>query len=193
MTRRGASRNVAPPDDILEPQIRLVGEVNATMVERLVRGLAEAAAAPAIIIEVTTSGGDAELGRRLALEVRLARDRRKPRLVFLGKTQVYSAGVTLMSAFPRDDRYLTHDTTLLIHGRQLDQTIEISGPLHSSQAKLKGVLAQIDVGLELERQDFTALIEGSDIGLDELQERAVNNWYLTAAEAEKRGLVAGLV
>src|SRR4051794_33040053 len=70
------------------------------------------------IIEVTTNGGDAELARRLVLEIELARKRLGRRFVFVGKTQVHSAGITIMSAFPREDRYLSRDSTLLIHGRQ---------------------------------------------------------------------------
>lgn len=61
-----------------------------------------------VAVEISTLGGDAELARRLVLEVGLARERLGKRLVFLGKTCVYSA-VTLMSAFAKDDRYLTRD------------------------------------------------------------------------------------
>jgi len=46
--------------------------------------------------------------------------------------------------------------------------------------------------LALERQGFEALIQGSDISYDEINERAAANWYIPADEALKRRLVAGL-
>jgi ATP-dependent protease ClpP protease subunit len=146
-----------------------------------------------IIVEVTTNGGDAELARRLVLEIELARNRLGRRLAFVGKTQVHSAGVTIMSAFPRADRYLSRDTTLLIHGRQLEETVEISGPMRLSLPRVQALVGEITFGLQLEDDGFRRLIQGSAIGLDEIRERALHSWYLTAEEALERGLVAKLL
>lgn len=194
MGRDDAQKSAAAPDFLLEPQIRLIGEVNEEMVERFIDGVA---AVPdevvAITVELTTAGGDAEMGRRLALEVRLARRRRKPRLVLLGKTEVFSAGVTVMAAFPREDRYLTDDCVLLIHCRQLEKTVEVSGPLGASLHQLNGLVEQAKLGIRLEREGFEELIEDSDVTLEELQKKALDNWYLTAKEALDRRLVAGLL
>lgn len=130
----------------------------------------------------------------MVLEIDLARERLKPRrLLFLGKTTIYSAGVTVMAAFPREDRFLTNDAMLLIHCRQLEKSLEISGPMRGSQAKVEALLHQIECGLRLEEANFQRLIEGSDIGLDELLDRALFNWYVPAEDALRRGLVAGLV
>jgi ATP-dependent protease ClpP protease subunit len=144
------------------------------------------------IVEVTTPGGDAELARRLVLEIEIRRKHFR-RLVFVGKTQIYSAGVTIMSAFPKQDRYLSRDASLLIHCRQLDKTVEISGAMRSSLPKVQALLEQLETSIELEKNNFLKLIEGSDISLDELLEKAVNNWYLTAEEAQRRGLVVDLL
>lgn len=144
------------------------------------------------IVEVTTPGGDAELARRLVLEIEIRRKHFR-RLVFVGKTQIYSAGVTIMSAFPKQDRYLSRDASLLIHCRQLDKTVEISGAMRSSLPKVQALLEQLETSIELEKNNFLKLIEGSDISLDELLEKAVNNWYLTAEEALRRGLVVDLL
>lgn len=193
MGRDDARKSEAPPDFLLEPQVRLIGEVNPAMVERFIDGVAAVPDdAPAITVELTTAGGDAEIGRRLALEVRLAR-RRKPRLVFLGKTAVESAGVTMMSAFPRDDRFLSADCVLLIHCRSLARTVEFSGPLESSLHELRALGHEVNLGMRLERDGFAQLIEGSDIGLDELRKRALDGWHLSADEALDRRLVAGLL
>jgi ATP-dependent Clp protease, protease subunit len=177
------------------PQISLLGEVLEEMVEAFLSQLAEAEKGDGdIALQITTPGGDAELGRRMVLEVEEARNRLgNRRFLFLGKTQVYSAGVTLMSAFPCKDRYLTRDTVLLIHGRQLEETVEITGPIRASLAKVQALQEQIKVGLAHEEENFRRLIDDCDISMDELCEKALHNWYLPADQALKRGLVAGLI
>lgn len=183
------------PPCLASPQISLIGEVLEPMVEGFLAQLAEAEKADGdIALELTTPGGDAELGRRLVLEVEQARTRLgQRRLLFLGKTQVYSAGVTLMSAFRASERYLTRDSVLLVHGRQLDETVTIEGPMRASRTRLEALLAQIDLGLRHEEENFRRLIEGSDVGLEEISRKALHNWYIPADEAHARGLVAGLV
>jgi ATP-dependent protease ClpP protease subunit len=44
----------------------------------------------------------------------------------LGRTIVYSAGVTIMAAFPRADRWLSLDTRVMIHRRQLIEGSDIT-------------------------------------------------------------------
>jgi len=177
------------------PQISLLGEVLEEMVDSFLSQLAEAEKGQGdIAVQITTPGGDAELGRRLVLEVQEARKRLgSRRFLFLGKTQVYSAGVTFMSAFPCPDRFLTRDTVLLIHGRQLEESVEINGPMRASLAKVEALRQQIDVGLKHEEENFRRLIDGCDIQLEEVCRKAVHNWYMPAAEALERRLVAALI
>lgn len=173
--------------------VSLLGEVSDTTVRQFLDQLAKAPTdEPAVIVEVTTPGGDAELARRLVLDIGIARKRMR-RLVFVGKTQVYSAGITIMSAFPKQDRFLSRDCSLLIHCRQLDESVEISGAMRSNLPKVRALVEQLETGLKLEEEDFRRLIEGSDVELGELLGKAVTNWYLPAAEAHRRGLVADLL
>ena len=58
---------------------------------------------------------------------------------------------------------------------------------------MEALLHQIDCGLRLEEENFERLVKGSDVGMDELLENALYNWYVPANEALRRGLVAGLV
>jgi len=146
-----------------------------------------------IAIEVTTPGGDADLARRLSQAILQARERLDARFLFLGVSQVHSAGVSFMAAFPREDRYLTRDAILLIHGRRLERTIELSGPVRGTLAHLRSLTAQVELGIELEEEGFRQLIRGSDIAFDEIVHNSRFNWYLRAEEALERGLVAGLV
>jgi ATP-dependent protease ClpP protease subunit len=172
----------------------LVGDVDSSMVEKFLDRLREAEAAGGdIALELTTLGGDQELARRIVLEIEDARRRMSGRFLFLGKTVVYSAGVTIMSAFPRADRWLSRDAMLMIHGRKLDKRVEVSGPMRASLPQIEALRAQIKTAINLEEENFRRLIEGSNIDLDELLENALGNWYLTAKEAFERGLVAGVL
>lgn len=192
---RGDQHEAQAPVEVHKPQISLLGEVTDEAGRSFIDELRELAGGDEpITIEVSTLGGDAEVARRMVLEIDLARERLKPRrLLFLGKTTVYSAGTTIMSAFPREDRFLTHDAMLLIHCRQLEKTVEISGPMRGSLAEAEALCHQMKVGIGLEEDNFKRLIEGSDIEMEELLEKALYNWYVPAEEALRRGLVAGIV
>jgi ATP-dependent protease ClpP protease subunit len=192
MAREDSPSRNALPKVLDRPQISLLGPINPAMVEKLIAGLNDAPEDQDLAVEISTPGGDAELGRRMVLEVELARRRRSGRTLFLGKTEVYSAGATLMSAFPREDRYATPDTSFLIHCRQLDSTIEISGPIRASIPKVEALSAQLRKGIEQEEENFRKLVAGSNVTLEETYEKALYNWYLTADEALERGLIAAI-
>lgn len=147
----------------------------------------------AILVELFTDGGDAEIGRRLAEEVRLLRQQHGRDLWFLGKTLVASAGVTVMAAFPKNKRWLTSDTALLIYGRRMTKDLHLEGPLGSCRRVLEEMIADIDHGLRLEESGFAELIEGSNVDAEEITRCAYAGWYISAEEALRRGLVAGLV
>ena len=176
------------------PQVRLLGTVSEAMLNAFQDQLAavEPGEGP-IAIEITSMGGDADIGRRLALEVGLARERLNRRLVFVGKTAVYSAATTVMGGFPREDRYLTRDAVLLIHCRQLQRSLELSGPLGVSRVRLNQILGEIEIGVQLQQEGYAALVEGSRVSLDEITAEAEAGWYVRAEEALARGLVAGLI
>lgn len=183
-------------DLIQQPaDISLFGELTEQSAGEILdqlRGL-EGQTGKEVIFEVTTPGGEAELARRLVFEIDCARARTGRRMIFVGKTQVYSAGVTLMSAFPRADRYLTSDCMLLIHVRQLEKSVEISGPMRASLPEIDALKRRIEVGMEAEEANFRRLVRDSDIELEDLLDKALHNWYLTADDALEQGLVAEVV
>ncbi len=184
----------APPA-LARPQIRLHGDVDDEMFSLFRQALdrAEEGTDDPVALELTTFGGDADVARRMAGDLRLFRERTGRRLIFLGRTTVYSSGITVMAAFPPADRWLSRETTLLIHGRSLAKTLELCGPLALERARVQAILSEIDVGLRLERDDFEQLVEGTGVGLVEVLERAPANWYLQAPEALARGLISGVV
>ncbi|MCR5872885.1 hypothetical protein LRS10_00940 [Phenylobacterium sp. J426] len=183
------------PAELASPQVRLNGPVDEAMLRFFIDGMAmaETAGEGPLVLELTTTGGDADIGRRIAADVRLFRERTGRRTIFLGKSVVYSAGVTIMSAFPRTDRWLSRGTALLIHCRQLNKTVTFEGPLKAARMRVEALLGEIDTGLDVEEEDFDDLIEDTDVGMSELLERAQVNWYVHADEALARRLVAGLI
>lgn len=183
-----------PPDALFTPQIRLAGDVNDDMFARFQEQFREACQGPdPVVVELTTVGGDADVGRRIAADVRLFRQHSGRRIYFFGKTTVYSAGATIMSGFPREDRWLDRQCVLMIHCRKLAKTLELSNFLAAERPRVEALLSEIDLGLRVQRWDFESLIEGSQVTLDHLESQARENWYLDADEALKRGLVAGVV
>lgn len=190
---RNDDREPVAPAVLAAPHISLVGEIDKFAVERFQDQLRQAEQRGGdIALEVTTEGGEAELARRIVLDIDAARARLSRRFVFIGKTVVYSAGVTIMSAFPRADRWLADDAMVMIHCRKLDKQVQLSGPIRSSVPEVEALLHQLQTGIAVEERNFRRLIEGSDVGMEELWEKALRNWYLTAEQAVGRGLAAGI-
>jgi ATP-dependent protease ClpP protease subunit len=179
---------------LARPTIRLSGSVGHPMVASFFEQLLPVLEVEgSILVELYTDGGDAEIGRRLAEEVRLLRHQHGRDIWFLGKTLVASAGVTVMAAFPTERRWLTRDTALLIHGRRMLKDLHLEGPLGSCRRVLEEMIADLDHGLRLEEQGFAELISGTNVDAQEIASRAYGGWYLSADEALNRNLVAGLV
>lgn len=194
MTRMLKTLPTPPAELAGTPTVSLHGAVDDGMLAVWLDALAKArTGSEPLVLELSTTGGDAEVGRRIAEDVRLFRERTGRRALFLGRTTVYSAGVTIMAGFPTGDRWLGRDAVLMIHGRKMQKELNIEGPLRSERRRVEALLAEIDEGLRIEREGFERLVEGSDITLEELERQTVGDWYLTAEAALERGLVAGLI
>lgn len=176
------------------PDVRLYGSVDERMLAKFLDGHAAGLdAGGPILFEIDTLGGDADIGRRIALELRLGLERGQD-LWLLGKTTVYSAGVTVLSGLPVERRFLSRDAVLLIHERKMDKSIHFSGPLRACAALARDVLAEVENGQRLEREGFEQLVDGSGLAIDQLMARVLEgNWYLKAGEALERRLIAGIV
>lgn len=199
LARWAAMDMPAPPSPaaaaaLASPQIRLAGAVDDAMLQAFRAGLAQAESGPdPIVVELTTLGGDADVGRAIGIDVEAFRERTGRAPLFLGKAVVYSAGVSIMAGFRREDRWLQRAAMLMIHGRRLSETLALNGPLAAERQKVAALLNEIDVGLALERRGFERLVAGTGVTLDELYEKIGPNWYLTAEDALARGLVGGLL
>ena len=182
------------PQDFACPAIRLSGMVDQSMYLQFKDGLANAPGEGLVVIEISTLGGDPEIARMMGEDVRFHSEIRPARrLVFLGKTAVYSAGATFMGFFAQENRYLTRGTRVMIHERIITRDIPLQGPLSTCIAPLKAALNEIEASIAIQNEGFSNLILGSTLSLDEVLKRAPENWYLEANEAASLGLVAAVL
>lgn len=178
---------------LARPDLALAGPVNDAMHEKFRGGLAALSGAGPFVVALTTLGGDPEVARAMAADLRLLRAAEGCRFVFLGKAAVYSAGVTFMAGFATADRWLERDTRLMIHERKLDKSVPFHGPLEGCLSIAMALVHEIENGIAIEREGFAALVNGSAVTIEEVIAKAPRNWYLDAGEALALKLVAGLV
>ena len=178
----------------LFPHIRLFGKVDESMLSEFLRQQAALRSDEPVVFELSTSGGDADIGRRIAQELRLWQEKDHQEVFFFGKTYVFSAGITIMSAVPPSHRFLTADCELLIHERKMQKTLTLEGALRGCKAVVMDALAQIESGQRLEREGFATLVNGTRLSVADLKKKVFHQeWYLTAQEAVEIGLVAATV
>ena len=178
---------------LLRPDIVLAGSIDQDLLNDFLEQCSKLSNdASEIVISLTTQGGDADIGRRIAQHLRLLQ-RQGHDVKFVGITTVFSAGVTIMASVPRLRRYLTRDTELLIHERQYTDGKPSNGPISAALQMAQSKVAELETAVELQWQGFAELIDGSDVSDEELRRRAATNWYLTAEESLKRRLVAELI
>jgi ATP-dependent protease ClpP protease subunit len=189
------SERPSTEDLLFRPNISLNGRISeeATLPFFLDRLQSVRDAGEDLILELNTIGGDADAAARIALEIRLFIRHSGRRAFCVGKTVVYSAGVTILAAFPRSCRFLTEDAVLLVHERQLDKSLELKGPIKACVQIVTEQLRMLETAQGQELAGFRALIEDSDLSLDELYAQASKSCYLAAREALGLGLIAEIL
>lgn len=182
------------PKDFEFPAIMLSGVVDHGMYLHFKNCLSTAPQQGLVVVEISTLGGDPEIARLMGEDIRFHSELYpERRLVFMGRTAVYSAGATFMSFFAAENRYLTRGTRLMIHERIITKNIHLAGPLSTCIATLKATLNEIESSIAIQNEGFQNLILGSQVTMEQLLERAPENWYLEANEAQALGLIAGVL
>lgn len=193
---QAAAHGKRPPAATLlfRPNVSINGMIDDTTVAFFLGRLEQVrAGGEDMIMELNTGGGDADAARRIALEVRLFAQHSGRQAYCVGKTKVYSAGVTILAAFARNCRFLTEDAVLLIHERRLETTVTLNGPMKSCMQIIREQLALLETAVTLEMEGFAELARGSAISTEELYRRAVENCYINAKEAAEIGLIAEIL
>jgi len=174
---------------LFEANVRIRGPINDGTVAAFLDDLKAVRDSESdLYLEIDTPGGDADAARRIALEVKLFLQQGRRGYV-VGKNTVYSAGVTILSAFPRSCRFLCAGAVLLIHERRLQTQLVLNGPVRSCLQIVREQLALLETAEKLEEEGFSDLVAGSCLSLDELREHAMTNCYVMADEARELGLV----
>jgi ATP-dependent protease ClpP protease subunit len=176
------------------PAIMLSGVVDDDMYKSFREQFAKATDTELVVVELSTLGGDPEVARMMGEDIRfhsdLSPDRR---FVFLGKAAIYSAGTTFMSFFARDNRYVTRGSRMMIHERKLSKTLTIDGPLTMCLATVRATLNEIECSIAIQNEGFENLVRGSQVTIEEVLEKAPNNWYVEAEEAKRLGLIEAVL
>ena len=182
------------PAAFRSPAVLLSGPVDYDMYRDFRRQFDQAGDREIVVVELTTLGGDPEVARMMGEDIRFtsAMDPHR-RFVFLGKAAIYSAGTTFMSFFARPNRYLTCGTRLMIHERKMNKQLHVQGPLTTCIASVKATLNEILCSIEIQNEGFANLVQGSDVSLAEVLEKAPANWYLEADEAKRRRLIEAVI
>lgn len=178
---------------LAKPHIRLSGPVDQFMYANFRQQLEACPAEGAIVIALTTLGGDPEVARTMADDIRLLEDHDEREILFLGKVAVYSAGATFMAAFPVGRRFLTRHTRLMIHERKISKQINLDGPLRMVVASIKAALHEVEHSILIEEEGFRDIVKDSRVQFEDLREKAPSNWYIEAEEAKELGLVLDVI
>lgn len=182
------------PRDFRNPAILLAGSVDFDMYASFRDQLDKAPQEGLIAVELSTVGGDPEVARMMGEDIRFRSEFEPERhFVFLGKAAVYSAGVTFMSFFAPANRYLCRGTRLMIHERKMSEDLRIEGPLTNCCDLLKAKLHEVEHSIKIQNEGFENLIRGSTIQLEDILNRAPENWYIEAQEAVDLGLVRAVI
>jgi ATP-dependent Clp protease protease subunit len=179
---------------LFEPNVSINGSIDDSMLGKFLEEIvAVRSGNQDLILELNTLGGDADVARRIASEVRLFRQHCERGAFCIGKSYVYSAGVTILAAFRKSDRYLTRDAVLLIHERRIQQSLELVGPMNACIQIVREKLSMLETAQRLEKEGFAEFVAGSRLSVGELFECAATNCYMSASEALGYGLIGDVL
>jgi len=189
-----ASAPRLPATAFRSPAVALSGIVDYEMYKSFRAQFDRAGNRDLVVIELATLGGDPEVARMMGEDVRFASETEPSRrFVFLGKAAIYSAGITFMSFFARENRYVARGTRLMIHERKLSRNLTIDGPLTACLATVQATLNEIECSIAIQNEGFSNLVLGSSVTPDEVRRRAPSNWYVEAEEARRLGLIEAVL
>jgi ATP-dependent protease ClpP protease subunit len=190
----GDAPEALAPSQFANPAILLAGTVDYLMYDDFRRMLASAPPEGIVVVELSTLGGDPEVARMMGEDIVFHSEQEPARhFVFLGKAAIYSAGATFMSFFHRDNRYLTRGARLMIHERKMSAQMNVDGPLTTCVASLKAKLNEITHSIQIQNEGFESLVRGSSVTMEEVLQKAPENWYIEATEAKRLGLIRDVI
>jgi ATP-dependent protease ClpP protease subunit len=180
--------------DFKSPAVLLSGVVDHDMYKNFRSQLDASSDKALVVVELSTLGGDPEVARMMGEDIRFHSELfPHRRFVFLGKAAIYSAGVTFMSFFAQENRYVTRGSRLMIHERKISKTLIIDGPLTTCLASVEATLNEIKCSIAIQNEGFENLIRGSKVSMADILLKAPSNWYLEAREAQNLGVISAVI
>lgn len=182
------------PRLLFEPNARINGPIEQPTLPAFLESLGNVRrSGGALRLELNTQGGNADIARRIAGEIRYFLRGQGRTGHVIGKSCVYSAGVTILAAFPRQARFLTDDAVLLIHERHLTQSIDLMGPIESCLQIVREQLSLLETAKDLEMEGFREFVRESDMSVGDLLEAIRRNCYMRADVAARHRLVERVI
>jgi ATP-dependent protease ClpP protease subunit len=176
-------------------QITMAGQVDEGMIQMLDRILNSTYANPEVenraTLLLTTYGGAS--GYAMAMYERLRLAQRVFDLTVIGLGIVYSHGVTLMMALPREKRFVTAGTRLYLHELQKEMKLPLNGPQSARRLVLEQELRTLEE--EAATLDWTVKTLAVGTGLPEKKLRTLmsGGTYLSGQEAVDLGFAGALI
>lgn len=182
--------------ELLErPIITLAGQIDDGMIQVLDRSLKEIWANPALenraTLLLTTFGGSS--GYALGMYERLRLAQREFDLLVVGVGIVFSHGVTIMSALPREKRLVTRGTRLYIHEMQKEVSLTFTGPQNSRKQVLDQEVRTFAEEQLIMNWVVKSLADGSGQPEPRIREWMAGGAYFGGAEAVELGFCGGVL
>ena len=178
------------------PSITLAGEVEPALVvelDRQIKALLEKKPDKALVI-LTTTGGMS--GYSIGIYERLRLLQQVVDLTLVGVGIVYSAGVTISMAFPKEKRWLTAESSMMFHQSQVSiAPSHASMPINLTAREL--LWAESASLLENQRKSlewiFDLIAKGTGQNKKIIKMLAESGTYFTAKKALDFGLIGGIL
>jgi len=177
------------------PIITLAGQIDEGMIQVLDRSLKEIWANPGLEkranLLLTTFGGSS--GYALGMFERLRLVQRDFDLTIVATGIVFSHGVTIMSALPREKRLVTRGTRLYVHEMQKEVALTFTGPQNSRKQVLDQEVRTFAEEQLIMGWVVKSLADGSGQTEAKIREWMAAGAYFGGAEAVELGFCGALV
>ena len=178
------------------PSITLAGRVEPALVavlDKQIKAMMEKKPEKALVILTTTGGMNAY---SIGIYERLRLLQQVVDLTLVGIGIVYSAGITISMAFPKEKRWLTAESSMMFHQTQVEITpSNTSTSINLTAREL--LLAESAVSLEHQRRNlewiFDRIAKGTGQKEKTIKKMAESGTYFTAKEALDFGLIGGIL
>lgn len=177
------------------PKIGLVGAVDHDMIKSFdaaYRDLFNREERPSrAALIVSTCGGSTGYAWGVYERIRLLAQEME--VWFFGLGVVYSAGLHLMLAVPKERRITTPNTRFLFHTVQRNDHLPMKNTIDATALQLQELLSDVEEQKRYKDFQIEAIARDTGISPEELTSKIASGWYFGGQEAVDIGLVGALL